>query len=205
MKTVKQFLTEADPVRHENAPGGEVREYRLRNLLDLASNESVSPSRPVFRGARYVVPAVILGTLLIAVYAWSPLVFEARAEVRFEIRLAEDGPGPGLQEAKVAGSNKFVYLHDDVLLSNGDVTRTQLVESGGEYRVGVEFSATAAERLRTASATHIGRPVAILIDDRVVMAPVLRSALGSAAEITGNFTREDAERIVQGIVATGAN
>jgi preprotein translocase subunit SecD len=41
--------------------------------------------------------------------------------------------------------------------------------------------------------------VAILIDGQVVMAPVVRASLGASATITGNFTRAQAERIVNGI------
>jgi preprotein translocase subunit SecD len=50
-----------------------------------------------------------------------------------------------------------------------------------------------------ATQNHIGRPVAILVDDEVVMAPTVRAAIGERAEINGNYTREEAERVVNGI------
>ena len=53
--------------------------------------------------------------------------------------------------------------------------------------------------MRQATAAHIGRPVAILIDGQVVMAPVVCSTIGSSAMSTGNFTRADAARIADGI------
>jgi preprotein translocase subunit SecD len=45
----------------------------------------------------------------------------------------------------------------------------------------------------------VGRPVAILIDGEVVMTPVVRSAIGNSATITGNYTRAEAERIASGM------
>jgi SecD/SecF fusion protein len=51
-----------------------------------------------------------------------------------------------------------------------------------------------------ASGSHVGRPLAILIDGEVVMAPVIRSAIGASALISGRFTRAEAERIVAGVV-----
>lgn len=42
--------------------------------------------------------------------------------------------------------------------------------------------------------------VAILLDGKVIVAPVLRLPIDTSAEIDGNFTRADAERIVKGIV-----
>jgi preprotein translocase subunit SecD len=41
--------------------------------------------------------------------------------------------------------------------------------------------------------------MAVLVDGRVVMAPVVRSPISGSAVITGNFTRADAERIAEGI------
>jgi preprotein translocase subunit SecD len=64
--------------------------------------------------------------------------------------------------------------------------------------VGVEFNASGAEKMRAATGNHIGKPVAILLDSQVVVAPVLRAAIGASAVITGNF-RTQAEGIVNGI------
>jgi len=63
----------------------------------------------------------------------------------------------------------------------------------------VELLEAGAQRMRQATAAHIGRPVAILIDGQVVMAPVVRSAMGNSAMITGNFTRAEAARLADGI------
>jgi preprotein translocase subunit SecD len=53
--------------------------------------------------------------------------------------------------------------------------------------------------MRAATGGHIGKPVAILLDGQMVMAPVVKASLGASAEITGNFTKAQAERIVEGI------
>jgi preprotein translocase subunit SecD len=53
--------------------------------------------------------------------------------------------------------------------------------------------------MRRATAMHLGRPVAILIDGRVVMAPLVRSPVSESAVITGDFTRAEAERIADGM------
>jgi preprotein translocase subunit SecD len=53
--------------------------------------------------------------------------------------------------------------------------------------------------MRQATATHVGRPVAILIDGAVVMAPVVRSPINDTAVITGHFTQAEAERMAKGI------
>ena len=56
-----------------------------------------------------------------------------------------------------------------------------------------------AERLRQATSAHIGRPVAILLEGRVAMAPTVRSPIAESAVITGAFTEAEARRIAEGI------
>jgi preprotein translocase subunit SecD len=67
------------------------------------------------------------------------------------------------------------------------------------FGVSVQFLQAGAERMKQATAIHVGRPVAILIDGAVVMAPVVRSPIGDSAVISGNFTQAEAERIAEGI------
>lgn len=52
---------------------------------------------------------------------------------------------------------------------------------------------------RAATGNHIGKPVAILIDGQVVVAPALRATIGGSAVVSGNFTKEQAERFANGI------
>ena len=57
----------------------------------------------------------------------------------------------------------------------------------------------ALRKMRQATANHVGRPMAILIDGVVVMAPVLRVRISTSAVISGDLTQAEAERIVNGI------
>ena len=67
------------------------------------------------------------------------------------------------------------------------------------FNVTVLFNADGAQNMLRATSSHNGRPIAILLDDRVVMAPIVRSAIRGSAVITGNYTKSEAERIVQGL------
>ena len=72
-------------------------------------------------------------------------------------------------------------------------------DAPNQFGIAVQFLPSGAERMRQATATHVGRPVAILIDGSVVMAPVVRSPIGDSAVISGNYTRSVAERIADGM------
>jgi preprotein translocase subunit SecD len=128
-------------------------------------------------------------------------VSDVQAAVRFEVRLAEYRPAPGLREAKVSDSGRSVYLHDEIIVTNSDIESTRVIQGSdpSQYAVGVEFNAAGAEKMRAATGNHIGKLVAILLDGEVVMAPVIRTTIGPSAVITGKFTRPQAEKIVNGI------
>jgi preprotein translocase subunit SecD len=132
----------------------------------------------------------------------SLLVSDLQAAVRFEVKLAESNPAPGLREVKRSGSEPPVYIHKEPVVTNSDIATAQLVPGAvpGRYAVGIEFNASGEAKMRAATSGHIGRPLVILIDGEVVMAPVLRSPIGASAVVTGNFTKAEAERIANGVV-----
>jgi SecD-like export protein len=203
MKTVRDLLRDTDPLRHEPDRLAEER-ARLRQAVVTAASDATAPLAPWFR-ARIALLAtaalVVIAIVAVGSQLWSPGSATLQAAVRFEVRLAEDGPAADLREARVAGSNRAIYLHQEVFVSNSDIAQSRVVQgdSASRFGVAVEFSASGAQRMRQATANHIGKPVAILIDGEVVAAPVLRGPISTLGLISGDYTRADAERIVSGI------
>ena len=107
---------------------------------------------------------------------------------------------PGLIVAQIGDSGRLIYLHPEIVVSNDDISESSLVdEGGGRVSIALRFEPAGAERLRQATQAHIGKPMAILIDGRVVMAPTLRGAISDSAMITGVYTKAEAQRVVEGI------
>ena len=151
---------------------------------------------PIAATLAVIITAVVAVGYLMSNYAATPVL----AAVRLEIRLAEERPASGLVVAATPGSERLIYLHPEVVLGNDDIAQSWVVDDGsGKFGVGLEFLPEGAARLRQATAGHIGRPVAVLVDGRVVLAPVVRSAIDQSAVITGDFTRPEAERIANGV------
>jgi hypothetical protein len=204
MNTIRELLRDADPLRYEAAHAPDQRDFHRQAVLAAASDDRVPA--PVGRQSRIVVFAIgalaVIAAFFVGARVWSLFVNDLRvqAAVRFEVKLAEDRPGPGLHQAKVADSDRSVYLHDEVIVTNSDIASARAVQDGpSQYRVDVEFNASGAEKMRAATENHIGKHMAILLDGQVVATPVLRTPIGASARITGNFTRSQAERIANGI------
>ena len=200
MNSLRILLQNADPLRHE-APRLDAERDRVRQtILGSTPVERLTTSvHPRLRLAA-VLAVVVAGVVALGYQMWVHGTTPVLAAVRFEVRLAEDRPIPGLVVAQVADSGRVIYLHPEIVVSNDDIAQSWVLQDDPtRFGVSVQFLPSGTERIRQATASHVGRPVAILIDGAVVIAPVVRSPIGDSAVISGNFTRAEAERIAEGI------
>jgi hypothetical protein len=191
MTTLSELLQQADPLGYEEEPNAPER--RLIRERVVARAEASRPRR------RTRVAVVALAAIVVAAIAtgyWS-----VTAAVRFEVRLADDRPAAGLTATPVSG-NRTIYLQSRAVVSNSDIAQAEVVPGSGVsmFNVLLTFTPAGAARMLRATQGHLGRPLAILLDGDVVMAPVVRSPISTSAMITGNYTRAEADRIVNGIV-----
>ena len=198
MKTVRDLLRDADPLVHE--PEWTEAERRSSRQAVLAAPRRAG--RPLPRTiAAAVVALACVATVAAATRIWPHAAVVQAAAVRFEVRLAETAPAADLRESAATQSGATVYLHRDAIVTNGDIDRARMVQTSDvpEFSVLVELTAEGAAQMRRATAQHIGKPLAILIDGEIVTAPTLRGPIDTSAVIDGHYTREEAERIVAGI------
>jgi len=149
---------------------------------------------------RAIALSVVCGTWLI-----SPLGAVAQtanqAVTAFEMRLAETQPAAGLVEAEVPDSSTKVYLHREAIVTNADVVEARVVSgiTSVNFNVAVTFNSAGAAKMARATASHIDKPVAILINGRVIAAPIVRSQITDQAVISGDFDNSQATAIAAGL------
>ena len=202
MTKISDVLTAADPLRREQRPT-EAERGRVRHTVVAAASRGTARSershRPIL--VPVLVTLAMIGMIVAASSMWPRNASLAQAAVRFEVRLAEDQPAPGLRAARVGSSNRTIYLHPEIVVTNDDVERSSVI--GGDvpshFWIDVRLNAAGAEKMRRATASHLGKPVAILIDGDVVTSPTLKSSIGAAAVISGDYTQADAQRIAGGM------
>jgi len=204
---------------------GSRKDY-MRALVSFADGDALSPSLPFVRRRQLVsrlrqlseesrmsrtrlvstvaVLAAVMSGAAVGVLSATPLPVPGQqspgAATRLEVRLAESEPGEGLVEVAVAWREQPIFLHAEPVATEADVASAQVQgQDGADFSIGVVFRADAAARMAEATRGHIGRPMAILVDGEVVMAPVVRGVISDRASITGDFTREEAEAIAVGL------
>ncbi|HVO12135.1 MAG TPA: hypothetical protein VMX54_15450 [Vicinamibacteria bacterium] len=122
--------------------------------------------------------------------------------VSFAIHLLATGPGPGVVEASSAQGGEPLRIHPERQVSNVDVQSARAVRAGSGCRVDIHLTNEGAGKLARLTRNHIGERLAVVIDGRVVMTPMIRSEIvrGEVA-LTGDFTNARCEQIARGLSA----
>jgi preprotein translocase subunit SecD len=127
---------------------------------------------------------------------------KARDAVRIEFRRAETEPGEGVTEATAPGTKKKVYLHKESEITNEDIadaTIDLVSEDLGEPGLELTFTKEGQKKLAKLTTEHQGKPLAILVDGKLLTAPTVRTKLEEKAYISGGLKKAEVERIVNGL------
>jgi hypothetical protein len=201
MSRLRDLLGESDPLALEGDWSADAR-ARVRQTMIRSSLES--GPLPRRRSVVKIVAAVFVVAAGLGVGArlLSPGGGDVIAAVRFEVRLAEETPGNGLRAVVVGDSKRTVYLHQDVVVSNGDIAKAsaQPNRTGDAYSLAVTFTAEGARKMEAATRTHQGKPLALLIDGQVVTCPTVRGVIRGSAIVDASYTKTEADRIVAGVI-----
>jgi preprotein translocase subunit SecD len=92
------------------------------------------------------------------------------------------------------GGQKYL-IEKRVLVSGADLVDAQpgFDQRNGEPVVNFRFNSTGARKFAEATQANVGKPFAIVLDNKVISAPVIREPiLGGSGQISGNFTVQQA-------------
>jgi len=100
---------------------------------------------------------------------------------------------------------EFYVLKRRAMVDGGMLTDAHSSnDENGAPDIAFAFNGVGAQRFGEATSENVGKPFAIVIDRRVISAPVIRGAIpGGSGEITGNFTVESAHDLAL-VLKTGA-
>ena len=152
--------------------------------------------RALFRGSVFAAACLALAGPLAAA---GP---DEKPKVKVEFRRAETKNADGLTPATVAGTDEKIYLHPKADATDADIADARVgVDGACNPAIEVTFTKDGAKKMAALSEKHQGKPLAVLIDGKVVTAPVVRAKFSDRAQITGQFTKEEVEKLVKAINA----
>ena len=173
----------------------EVIEQRLGSLGVAAS--AVQPDGP--DRIRVLLPGVGDPERLAA-------IVDKRSRIAFRLVDVSMTPEAALHGEPPAGSEILYELNSkvphlllrQVLLDGGEIADAApgFDQQSREPIVTFRFNAAGTRRFARITQENIGRPFAVVLDDQVIAAPIIREPiLGGSGQISGSFTLEDANRI----------
>ena len=98
----------------------------------------------------------------------------------------------------------YMVLKAASIFTGTDLKRAYRSQDGyGAPAIGFSLSSQGASKIRKFSAANIGKRMAIVLDDRVMSAPVIESTLSYDNQISGRFTVEEVNDLIL-ILRSGA-
>lgn len=143
----------------------------------------------------------LLSLMLITILTGCARMPLREAQVSLEFRPGSHTPEPGMKEMTVVGTGAIVYISNEVVLSNADVKSARVITDHSQPQIEIQFTEAGAARFAEATEKYHRKPIGILVDGRLISAPVVQERItGSRAIIAGLFSEEEAQRIAEGIV-----
>lgn len=111
-------------------------------------------------------------------------------------RTADENADPGARNVLLPAADEpgmFYIIEQTPVVSGEDLVDAQpAFDQNGRPAVNFRFNPSGARKFGDYTAANIGQPFAIVLDDEVISAPVIQSAIpGGSGIITGSFTIEE--------------
>lgn len=121
---------------------------------------------------------------------------EGDRKIRVEIPGVSDADEAKEQLGQTAQLN-FTDQDGNVLVDGKNVDDAKVaVGEGNNYIVSLQFNSEGSEQFYQATAANVGKPLYIVMDDQIISYPTVNQAIsGGSAQITGNFTKDEAENL----------
>ncbi|GMW03810.1 MAG: hypothetical protein AMXMBFR84_49440 [Candidatus Hydrogenedentota bacterium] len=128
----------------------------------------------------------------------------SRLQIRWVAKEGDTANAETFERAGKEGSEAQVAVDVEVLIRDSDVAAAAVSPdtAPNSFVVTAILNEEAAPRLQKSSRENIGRKLAIIFDNRVVCTPAVRAEVGNVVQITGNFTKEQAEEIAHALSET---
>ncbi|QEG19499.1 preprotein translocase subunit SecD [Gimesia maris] len=111
---------------------------------------------------------------------------------QLEFRLADDTETTGWQKMEVRGSDKTVFVSNEVSLHGGHIEKVSFYKDlNGNPSVGLTLTEDGAKVMKETTSKNQNKKLAILLNGKVINAPTIRSTIAKEVQITGRFDKDD--------------
>ncbi len=99
-------------------------------------------------------------------------------------------------KGRSAGATEKLSVLNDPIITEKDILKAKVVPEGGKNNIVITLKPTGQTKLNAGVADLLNKQLAIIVNDELVSAPVLRSVkFASMVEISGDFSEAQAAKI----------
>ena len=118
-----------------------------------------------------------------------------------EFRLADDADASGWQKMEQPGSDKPIYVSVKASLNGGHIEKVSFYkDANGTHSIGLTLTDDGAKAMEATTSRNLNKKLAIVLDGKVVSAPIIRSAIAKEVQLTGRFGKDDLLKLFRAIV-----
>lgn len=170
-------------------------EQRLKDAdIRLASVQPDGTDR-----IRIFIPGMMEPDRVTAIFATKVKVSFRLVDISMSAEQARSGTSPAGTEVLLGFKDKRPYLvAKDSAFDGDDISYAGpgFTSDTKEPIASFRFNGRGTRRFAHVTAENVGKPFAIVLDDRVISAPVIREPItGGSGQISGNFTLEEASSV----------
>ena len=141
----------------------------------------------------------LTGLILIVILGCT--TFSASSDaISLEFRSASQSPINGFQEMTVVGSVDKIFISQEVIISESDISSAEIVGTSDRPLIEIFLTEGGVRKLSRATEANIGTPLGIIIDDKLFGAPIIRQAINTSSMIiSGQLTQKEVSDVVDRI------
>lgn len=137
-------------------------------------------------------PRLLLSLLIVLLAFLNGRLQADHTPSTLEFRLATDADSSGWKKMDLRGSSKPIFVSDDVALNGSHIEKVAFCkDKNGDPSVGLALTEDGAKAMEAATSENLGKRLAIVLNGKVVSAPVIQNAISKDAQITGRFDRDE--------------
>lgn len=137
-------------------------------------------------------PVYVTLLVLLCVFSQASRVVAEDMPQTLEFRIASESPVEGWQKMKVRGSDRPIFVSNDVSLDGSDVRKVSFYSRPqGDPVMGLEFTDNGAKKMESITSQNHGKLLTIMLNGKVVSAPIIRATISQEAKISGAFDNDD--------------
>ncbi|MBC7820021.1 MAG: hypothetical protein IAG10_24325, partial [Planctomycetaceae bacterium] len=179
---------------------GEGREQSFRPLLEFRfaaqpADSKLEPRVPADYAKRDYSGNTAIGRMIAKDkgFIWVPV---AESKDRISTLPIERTFGGQVREALLADTPEHALpFNFKWSIEDCRVVPDESVGQVERFAIELKLNEAGGAALRTLTKSHLNQPLAILVNDEIIAAPIVRSEIGRDIAITGNFTREQADKL----------